>query len=92
MKRRQWTPEQKTKIVLEGLGGKPLGEICTRYEISQAMYYQWREQFLANAKRAFESSEHNRSMDRLQKQNQRLKGMIADLTLELKKSEEGCVW
>jgi len=92
MKRRQWTSEQKTKIILEGLSGRPIGEICNQYEISQAQYYQWREQFLSNAVRAFESSEHSRAMDKLHKKNERLKGIIADLTLELKKSEEVGSW
>lgn len=90
MKRRQWTPEQKTKIIIDGLGGKPVALICTEHEISQAQYYQWREQFLGNAKRAFDGPD--RGVERLQKQNQRLKGMVADLTLELKKSEEVSVW
>jgi hypothetical protein len=54
MKRRQWKPEQKALIVLEGLKGRPIGELCAEHEISQAQYYQWRDQFLANAARAFE--------------------------------------
>ena len=33
MKRRQW--DSKTKIVLEGLSGKPVSEICNQYQISQ---------------------------------------------------------
>jgi hypothetical protein len=28
MKRRKWRPEQKALIVLEGLKGKPIGELC----------------------------------------------------------------
>ena len=54
MKRRQWKPEQKALIVLEGLKGRPIGELCAEHEVSQAQYYQWRDQFLANAARAFE--------------------------------------
>jgi len=36
-------------IVLEGLKGKPVAEVCTEHQISQAQYYQWRDQFLAHA-------------------------------------------
>jgi transposase-like protein len=43
MKRRKWKPEQKALIVLEGLKGRPIGELCAEHEISQAQYYQWRE-------------------------------------------------
>ena len=59
MKRRQWKPEQKALIVLEGLKGRPIGELCAEHEISQAQYYQWRDLFLANAARAFEPAPHN---------------------------------
>jgi transposase-like protein len=90
MKRRQWTSEEKTKIVIEGLGGKPIALICTENEISQAQYYLWREHFLKNASKAFDGPD--RGVEKLQRQNQRLKGMVADLTLELKKSDEVCVW
>ena len=64
MKRRQWTSQQKVKIVLEGLSGRPVGEICNQYEISQAQYYQWREHFLTNANRAFETAEQDRGAER----------------------------
>lgn len=88
MKRRQWSSEQKTKIVLESLRGRPLAEICNQYEISQAQFYQWREQFLACAHRAFDGGKQGREQARLREQNDKLKQIVADLTLELKKSEE----
>jgi len=52
MKRRKWKPGQKALIVLEGLKGRPIGELCAEHEISQAQYYQWRDQLLANAAKA----------------------------------------
>ena len=48
----QGRPEQKPLIVREGLKGRPIGEFCAEHEISQAQYYQWRDQFLANAAKA----------------------------------------
>ena len=54
MKRRKWKPGQKALIVLEGLKGRPIGELCAEHEISQAQYYQWRDHLLANAAKAFE--------------------------------------
>jgi transposase-like protein len=39
MRRRTWKPEQKALIVLEGLKGRPIGELCAEHEISQAQYY-----------------------------------------------------
>jgi hypothetical protein len=43
MRRRRWKPEQKALIVLEGLKGRPIGELCAEHEISQGQYYQWRD-------------------------------------------------
>jgi transposase-like protein len=48
MRRRKWKPEQKALIVLKGLKGWPIGELCAEHQISQAQYYQWRDLFLAN--------------------------------------------
>ena len=43
MQRRKWDATTKALIVLESLKGKPVTEICTGHEISQSLYYQWRE-------------------------------------------------
>ena len=49
MKRRKFDVKLKVHIVLEGLRGRSIAEICNEYEISSSMYYKWREQFLENA-------------------------------------------
>jgi len=33
MKRRRWDSRTKTKIVIEGLSGRPVSEICNEYGI-----------------------------------------------------------
>ena len=88
MKRRQWDAKTKTKIVLEGLQGKPVAELCHAYQISQSQYYQWRDQFLANASRAFEVHQYTKKEAGLVQENARLKTLVGELTLELKKSDE----
>jgi transposase-like protein len=88
MKRRKWDAKTKAMIVIEGLKGKPVAEICTEHQISQAQYYQWRDQFLANAAHAFETHQHTRKEACLEQQNARLKKLVGELTLELKKSDE----
>ena len=55
MKRREWDPKKKAMIVLQGLRGKPIADLCIEHQISQAQYYQWRDQFLAGADRVFSS-------------------------------------
>ena len=86
MKRRQWKPQQKALIVLEGLKGRTIGELCAEHEISQAQYYQWRDQFLANAARAFEPAGAPQRQGRLERENARLKSLVGELALELKKN------
>lgn len=33
---RKWTSEEKAKIVLQGLTGRPLAELCNEYQIRAA--------------------------------------------------------
>jgi transposase-like protein len=43
MRRRKWEAKTKALIVLEGLQGQPVAEMCTEHQISQALYDQWRD-------------------------------------------------
>jgi transposase-like protein len=87
VKRRRWTSQQKAQIVLEGIQGRPVAEICNEYQISQAQYYQWRDQFLSNMDKAFETKQATRREQQLEQENARLKTCVAELTLEVKKNE-----
>jgi transposase-like protein len=88
MHRRQWDAETKTKMVIQGLQGRPVAELCNEYQISQSLYYQWRDQFLANASKAFDGQQRHRKETRLVRENARLKALVGELTLELKQSDE----
>ena len=88
MKRRRWDSKTKTKIVLEGLSGRPVSEICNDYGIHQNQYYIWRDKFLSEAYKAFESKKDVGEVERLQRKNQQLTQIIGSLTVELKKTEE----
>jgi transposase-like protein len=87
MKRRTWESSQKLKIVLEGLSGQiEISKLCNKYQISQVIYYRWREQLLQYGHQVFESKNIIKREQRLQSENQRLKQIIGDLTVELKKA------
>ncbi len=88
MKRRRQDSKTKTKIVLEGLAGRPVSEICNDYGIHQNQFYTWRDKFLSEAHRAFESKKDGGEVNRLRKKNQQLTQIIGSLTVELKKIEE----
>ncbi len=89
MRRRQWDGRTKAKIVLEGLGERPLAELCNAYQISPTQYYKWREQFLAYAHEAFKAGRQSRREARLEQENAELKGLVGELTMELKKTDGG---
>lgn len=85
MPRSRWDSKSKAIIVLEGLKGKPVVDICREYQISQAHYYRWRDKFVVNMHRTFE--DRGSREIQLDKQVSDLKKIVAELTLELKKSE-----
>ena len=88
MPRRKWDARTKALIVLQGLKGTPVSTLCTEHQLSQAQYYEWRDQFLANASKAFEVHQQADQVQCLERENSRLKRVVADLTLEVKKTEE----
>jgi hypothetical protein len=82
VKRRTWDAKANVRIVLEGLQGKPVAEICTEHQMSQSPYDQWRDQFLTNATKAFEDPQRLRKEARLPQENARLKPLVGELTFE----------
>lgn len=87
MKRRRWTNQEKAALVVEGLKGRPVADICLEHQISQGQYYRWRDVFLAHADHVFDAAKPNRAEERLKRENAKLKTCVAELTLELKKSD-----
>lgn len=94
-KRRTFTPEQKTKIVLELLADEhSLTEIAAKYEIQPAQITRWKTEFLDNASRAF--SKGDNAVEKLNKQHEaevdELHRQLGQLTTEVnwlkKKSKE----
>ncbi len=50
--RRQYSAEEKIRIVLEGLRGEEnIAELCRREGIASSMYYGWSKEFLEAGKR-----------------------------------------
>lgn len=88
MKTRKWDGKTKAKIVLSGLKGRKIADICNEHQISQSQYYQWRDQFISNLDKPFETKETSSREERLKKQVKELRSLVGELTLELKKSDE----
>ena len=92
--RKQYSAEDKIRIVLEGLRGEDsIAELCRREGIAQGQYYSWSKEFLEAGKRRLagdtaRAATPNEVKD-LRREASALKEAVADLTLEnrlLKKS------
>lgn len=88
MERRQWKSHEKLKIVLEGLSGQiEITKLCAKYQITQSQYYQWRDHLLQFGHQAFETKNITKKEQHLELENAKLKRLVGELTLELKKTE-----
>jgi transposase-like protein len=85
MKKRKWTSEQKLQIVMQGARGRAVSEICNEYQINQSQYYLWRDQFCRMPARYSRCRRKAQQQTRLERENERLKAMVGELTMELKK-------
>lgn len=88
MKKRNWTGKEKLSIVLEGLReDTTIAEVCNRHQISQNQYYRWRDRLLSQGEKLFAQGGPDKEAARLQAEVRKLKGIIGDLTVELKKND-----
>jgi transposase-like protein len=56
IRRRKIDAETKVAAVLEGLKGESsVADICRKYQISESLYYRWRDKFLEGGSRALAS-------------------------------------
>ncbi len=76
MKRTRYSEEQIIGILKEAEAGTKLPDLCRKYGISDATYYNWKAKYsemtVSDAKR----------LRQLEDENRRLKHIVADLTLD----------
>lgn len=95
--RRQYSAEEKIRIVLEGLRGESsIAELCRKEGINPNLYYRWSKDFLeAGKKRLSGDTVREANTDEvvdLKRENKDLKQAVAELYLRndwLKKSLTG---
>ena len=90
MKQKRHTPEEIIKKLREAAtllaGGQGVEEVCKKLEVSPPTYHRWKEQY-AGAK-----EETVKRLKELEKENGRLKRIVADMALDnamLKELNEG---
>ena len=76
MKASKFTEAQKAFILKQGEEGTQVAEICRKAGISQATYYAWKKKYAGMM-----PSEMKR-MRELEEENNRLKRIVADLSLD----------
>ena len=93
MTKKRWSAEEKYRIVMEALTtSAETVEICRKHGLSPNTFYPWREKFLESAKAAMAGKSDTAATKALQKENDRLKTLLAESTLAvdaLKKTLEG---
>ncbi len=86
--RREFTPEEKIRIILEGFRQEvPIRDLCRRGGIRPNVYYAWRRDFMEAGKermtRDTVRDATRAKVDRLKRENERLKQLVADLSLKV---------
>ena len=92
--RKQYSAEEKIRIVLDGLRGEEsVAELCRREGISQGIYYKWSKDFLEAGKKRLAGDialqANSAKVKGLRSEARELQECVAELTLEnrlLKKS------
>jgi len=91
MKLRKWTSEEKMAIVLEGIKRqKSIAEICWEHQISQNLFYRWRDRFLEAGQQGLGSGIPNEAKA-LQAEIEKLQKIIGRQTIaieSLKKTQD----
>ena len=81
MKRRHHTPEQIVRKLRQAdrlLGeGKALVEVCKHLEVTEQTYYRWRNQYGGM------KADDAKRLKELEKENARLKRLVADQALDI---------
>jgi len=87
--RRQYSAEERIRIVLEGLRGEEsIAALCRREGIAESLYYNWSKEFLeAGKKRLAGDTARAATSDevkQLRRQARELKEVVAEQALELR--------
>lgn len=86
--RRKFTPEEKVRIVLEGFRrDTPIRDLCRREGIRSGTYYAWLKDFMEAGKERLQRDTirdaTKSEVQNLKRENDRLKQMVAELSLQV---------
>jgi putative transposase len=81
---RRWTPEDKTRIVMESLTTNiTVAELCRKYNLNPNVYYNWKQKFIEAGKMGLSGSGKGNINKNLETENERLKKIIGEQTITI---------
>ena len=81
---RSWTAQQKIEIVLAGLrGGRSVKDVCREHEISDTLYYSWRDKLLEGGREALAGKDERNGERELRRKIRELERALGRKTYEL---------
>ena len=94
--RRKFSSEEKIRIVLDGLRGEySIAELCRKEGINNNLYYRWSKDFLEAGKGRLAGDTKREAttteVHDLKNENIELKQLVAELSLELRKSKKNTI-
>jgi transposase len=82
--RKVWTVEQKLTLILAALRDEQsVAQLARQYGISEQQIYRWKAQFLDGGRQALGGSKTPSTDQRLHNENEQLKKLLGEKTLEL---------
>ena len=87
--RKQYSAEEKIRIVLDGLRGEDsIAELCRREGIAQGLYYKWSKDFMEAGRKRLAGDivrqANTSEVTTLRREARDLKEVVAEQTLELR--------
>ena len=83
-KYRTWTVPQKLEIVLAGMrGDRSVAEVCREHQISENLFYTWREKLLEGGAERLSGKEERTELAELRKRVRDLERTLGRKTYEL---------
>ena len=82
---RRWTPDDKTRIVMESLTTNiTVAELCRKYNLNPNVFYNWKQKFIEGGKIALSSGSSKDNINKdLETENERLKRIIGEQTIAI---------
>jgi len=76
MRKSRFTEEQITIALRQADAGTPVADICRKLEITETTFYRWKKKFGGLGVSEL------RELRQIREENRKLKGLVADLTLD----------